>query len=206
MHIRQFRMFTCLGLAAMLAFSAPANAQTLSGAALVSALRQGGLVLVMRHADSPAQPPAKAAADPKNVKLERELDSAGREKAHAMGVAVKALRIPIGDVFSSPTFRAHQTVELAALGRARDVNELDEGAAGMQAIPEAARIAWLKAKIGEAPRAGTNTILVTHAPNIQGAFAINAAAGETILFQPDGHGGAAQVARVKIGDWAALPK
>jgi len=181
-------------------------AQTLQGSNLVSALRQGGFILVMRHADSPAQPPAKTAADPRNVKLERELDSGGREKAQAMGAAVRALRIPIGDVFSSPTFRAHQTVELAGLGQARDVNELDEGATGMQTIPEAARIAWLKAKIGEAPRPGTNTILVTHAPNIKGAFNIDAAAGETIAFKPDGHGGANEVARIKIGDWTALPK
>src|SRR6185369_9775474 len=126
---------------------------------------QGGFVLVMRHANSPAQPPAKDAADPRNGKVERELDQTGRDTAREMGQAVKALRIPIGDVYSSPTFRAHQTVELAALGQAKDVGELDEGAAGMQAIPEAARIAWLKMKIGDAPRPGTNTIVVTHAPN-----------------------------------------
>ena len=205
MHIRRLGFFTVLGLfVAMMGFSVPANAQMISGPALMNALKQGGYVLVMRHANSPAQPPAKAAADPRNVKLERELDSAGRDTARAMGQAVKQLRIPVGDVLSSPTFRAHQTVELVGFGGAKDVNELDEGAAGMQAIPEAARIAWLKTKITEAPRAGTNTVLVTHAPNIKGAFGIDAAAGETLVFKPDGKGGATQVARLMIGDWPAL--
>ena len=198
-------LLTVLGLfVAMFGFSAPSNAQMISGPALMNALKQGGYVLVMRHANSPAQPPAKAAADPRNVKLERELDQMGRDTARAMGEAVKALRLPVGDVFSSPTFRAHQTVELVGFGTAKDVTELDEGAAGMQAIPEAARISWLKTKIGEAPRAGTNTILVTHAPNIKGAFGVDAAAGDTLVFKPDGRGGAVQVARLAIGDWPAL--
>ncbi|HXJ00168.1 MAG TPA: hypothetical protein VNH44_03025, partial [Micropepsaceae bacterium] len=84
--------------------------------------------------------------------------------------------------------------------------ELDEGAAGMQTTADGARVTWLKAKTAEAPQAGTNTLIVTHAPNIQGSFGIDAAAGETIVFRPDGKGGAAEVARIKIGDWPALAK
>jgi phosphohistidine phosphatase SixA len=207
MFARRFGFLSRLAFAvAMVGFAAGTEAQTLSGAQLLNALRQGGFVLVMRHANSPAQPPAKADADPKNVKLERQLDAMGRDSARAMGEAVKGLRIPVGDVFSSPTFRAHQTVELAVLGQAKDVTELDEGVAGMQSIPETARIAWLKAKIVEAPRSGANTIIVTHAPNIKGAFDIDAAAGETIAFKPDTHGGATQVARIKVTDWSSLGK
>jgi phosphohistidine phosphatase SixA len=197
-----------LGLAGMIAsFSwGPGEAQTLSGAALADALRQGGYVLVMRHANSPAQPPDKKDADPANVKLERQLDAAGREAARAMGEAVKALRIPIGDVLSSPTYRALQTVNLAALGKAKTVPELDEGAAGMQGGAEADRVKWLKAEVLQMPRARTNSVVVTHAPNIKDSFGIDAAAGETLVFKPDGKGGAAQVARIKIGDWAGLEK
>src|SRR6185437_15633524 len=117
-------LLTVLGLfVAMAGFSAPSNAQMISGPALMNALKQGGYVLVMRHANSPPQPPAKAAADARNAKLERELDQMGRDTARAMGEAVKALRIPVGDVFSSPTFRAHQTVELVGFGTAKDVTE-----------------------------------------------------------------------------------
>jgi phosphohistidine phosphatase SixA len=203
-----FGFLIWLGLVTMIAsFSvAAADAQSLFGAALTNALRQGGYVLVMRHANSPAQPPAREAADPENVKLERQLDSAGRDTARAMGEAVKASRIPVGEVLSSPTYRALQTVQLASLGNAKIFAELDEGAAGMQSNADAARVAWLKGRIAEAPRAGTNTILVTHAPNIKGAFGVDAAAGETLVFCPDGKGGASQMARIKIEDWPALAK
>jgi phosphohistidine phosphatase SixA len=183
---------------------APGNAQSLSGAGLADALRQGGYVLVMRHANAPAQPPEKSDADAANVKLERQLDASGREAARAMGEAVKALHIPIGDVLSSPTYRALQTVQLASLGRPKTVAELDEGGAGMQGNAEAARVAWLKAIVLQNPRVATNTLIVTHAPNIKDSFGIDAAAGETLVLKPDGKGGAAQVARIKIGDWPAL--
>jgi phosphohistidine phosphatase SixA len=185
---------------------APGAAQSLSGAALATALRQGGYVLVMRHANSPAQPPDTADADSANVKLERQLDAAGRDAARIMGEAVKAARIPIGEVLSSPTYRALQTVNLASLGKAKTFAELDEGAAGMQGNAESTRVAWLQAQVLQGPRAGTNTIVVTHAPNIKDSFGIDAAAGETLVFRPDGRGGAAQVARIKISDWQALAK
>jgi phosphohistidine phosphatase SixA len=183
-----------------------AHAQILSGAALVSALQQGGYVLVIRHANSPAQAPDKTAADTENVKLERQLDAAGRDSARAMGVAIKTLRIPIGEVFSSPSYRALQTVKFASLGTAKTFPELDEGAAGMQATAEGTRVTWLKAKVSEAPRAGTDTVIVTHAPNIKASFGVDASAGEALVFKPDGKGGAVQVARIKIDDWAGLEK
>jgi phosphohistidine phosphatase SixA len=182
------------------------TAQSLSGAGLADALRQGGYVLVLRHANSPAQPPDKKDADAANVKLERQLDADGREAARSMGDAVKALRIPVGDVLSSPTYRALQTISLAALGRPKTVAELDEGAAGMQGGAEAQRVTWLKAAVSQTPRARTNTIIVTHAPNIKDSFGIDAAAGEALMFKPDGKGGAAQIARIKIGDWPALAR
>jgi phosphohistidine phosphatase SixA len=205
---RGFQVFGFWGLMTMIAsfWAASADAQSLSGANLVNALRHGGYVLVIRHANSPAQAPDKAAADPENVKLERQLDAAGRDAARGLGAAVKMLRVPIGDVFSSPAYRARQTAQLASLGPAKTVAELDEGAAGMQGNAEKQRVTWLKAKVAEPPRAGTDTVIVTHAPNIQSSFGIDAAAGETLVFMPDGKGGAAQVARIRIGDWAGLEK
>ena len=44
--------------------SGTASAQTLSGEALVKALRQGGYVIVMRHASSPREAPDKQTANP----------------------------------------------------------------------------------------------------------------------------------------------
>ena len=67
MYVRQFRFLSWLAFAVVIVGSVGSTqAQTLSGAALANALKQGGFVLVMRHANSPAQPPAKADADPKS--------------------------------------------------------------------------------------------------------------------------------------------
>ena len=75
-------------LAAFIAATAgTADAASLTGAVLVDALRHGGYVLVMRHADSPFAAPDKSAANPDNSKLERQLDETGRSTARAMGEA-----------------------------------------------------------------------------------------------------------------------
>src|SRR3981189_2199503 len=96
-----------------LLLTGPAQAQTLSGEALVKALRQGGYVIVMRHTSSPRAVPDKQTANVDNVKPERQLDEEGRVTAITMGKALRDLQIPIGDVLSSPTYRALETVKYA---------------------------------------------------------------------------------------------
>jgi phosphohistidine phosphatase SixA len=180
--------------------------EELSGSTLVTALRQGGYVLLMRHTSSPNATPDKTTADPENVTLERQLDQVGRDTARAMGEAIKKLSIPIGDVLSSPTYRALETVRLASLGRAQTFPELGDGGQSMQAVKDASA-AWLRNKVFEAPPGGTDTVIVTHMPNIVAAFGLAANAivdGETMVFRPDGRGGAELVARVKVEEWPAL--
>src|SRR5262245_731028 len=108
-----------LGIAALFALTViPIRAvQVLSHSQLLAALRQGGLVIVMRHATSPPQPPTRADANPDNAALERQLDEKGRADATALGVAWRELKIPIGKVLSSPTYRALETARLAQLAR-----------------------------------------------------------------------------------------
>jgi len=183
---------------------AQAQALPLTGAALVQALRHGGYVLVMRHASSPFTAPTKDTADPENTRLERQLDEPGRKAAHDMGVAIKQLGVPIGAVLSSPTYRARQTVQLAALGVPIIVRELDEPARGMQADADTAQAAYLRKEVAQRPRDATDTILVTHTPNITAAFGSSVkdvAPGESLVFQPDGKGSAQLVGRIKAAEW-----
>jgi phosphohistidine phosphatase SixA len=197
----------CITIVAVLTgLSGISHAEQLSGGALVTALRQGGYVLLMRHTSSPNTRPEKATADPENVKLERQLDQLGRDTARAMGEAVKKLGIPVGDVLSSPTYRALQTVRLASLGQAQAFAELGEGDGNMGPVKNAAAT-WLRNKVSEVPRAGTDTVIVTHMPNIVAAFGSAADAvadGETMVFRPDGKGNAELVARIKIEAWPEL--
>ena len=134
--------------------SGTAQAESLTGAALVATLRHGGCVILMRHASSPPTPPTVASAEPTNTKLERQLDETGRSSAQAMGEAIKTLTIPIGEVWSSPTYRAQETVRLADLPDPAVAAELGDGERSMQAIAKGQTI-WLQAKVAERPRAGT---------------------------------------------------
>jgi len=177
-------------------------------ARLADELRHGGYVLLMRHASSPANPPEKAMADPQNTADERQLDDNGRASARAMGEAMRALRIPLGKIFSSPTYRARETVRLAGLGQPVLAPELGDQGHSMARI-EGDAATWLKSKVAQTPPPGRNTLLVTHMPNITAAFPDQAQGlkdGETLVFKPDGHGHAELVAKVEIGEWPQMAK
>ena len=186
---------------------ASAQDALLHGHGLVSAMRQGGYVLVMRHASSPGKAPERAAAQADNLNDERELDQSGIESARAMGRAIRQLKIPIGEIESSATYRALQTLRCAGLSASKALPELGDSDATTDTSAAARRAAWLKHRVDELPAVGTNTLLVTHAPNILAAFGPEAediAEGEVLMFKPDGKGSAALVARIKIQDWPAL--
>lgn len=180
-------------------------AQSLSNDTLVAALQKGGYVIVMRHASSPRQTPDEKTANPDNVNRERQLDEAGRASAAGMGNALRQLKIPIGAVFSSPTYRALETARLAQFPTPITVTELGENGQSMGAVTDT-QSAWLQKKITELPK-GTNTIVITHFPNMTKAFpqwTAGLADGEALVFGPDGKGGVTMLDRVKIEDWPKL--
>lgn len=182
-----------------------AHAEAVSGEALVKALRQGGYIIVMRHASSPRESPDPQTANPDNVKHERQLDKAGRASAIAMGKALHQLKIPIGEVFTSPTYRALETVRLAQFPDPRTVPELGDGGQSMQEVTDA-QAAWLRKKITQLP-ARTNTIVVTHFPNMSRAFPLwtsGLADGGALIFGSDGKGGTTLITRIKIDEWPRM--
>ncbi|MEO8313712.1 MAG: histidine phosphatase family protein [Pseudomonadota bacterium] len=181
--------------------------QTLPADSVATALRAGGYVIVMRHASSPRTLPTAAQADADNTQRERQLDEAGRVSARDMGEALRRLKIPIGEVLSSPTYRTLETVRLARLGEARTYPELGDSDASMQAQSDGKRGSWLQVRSSQLPRPGMNTVIVTHYPNLSEAFptaAADMADGEAIVFRPDGKGNASVITRVKIEDWKKM--
>ena len=193
-----------LWMIAALSATATGFSQTLTADSVATALRAGGYVIVMRHASSPRILPTAAQADAENTQLERQLDEAGRASARDMGEALRRLKIPIGEVLSSPTYRALQTVRHARLGEARTHPELGDSGASMQAQTDGKRGSWLQVRSTQLPSPGVNTVFVTHSPNMSEAFptaATGMADGEALVLRPDGKGSASVIARVKIEDW-----
>ena len=200
-----FALSLLLQVVGVLLVAGTAHAQTVSGDGLGSALRHGGYVIVMRHASSPREVPDKHTANADNAHHERQLDPNGHTTAMAMGKALRDLKIPVGDVFTSPAYRAIETVRLAQLATARPQVELGDGGQSMQGVAPS-QAAWLQKKVTQFPSV-TNTILVTHQPNMAGAFpelTAGLADGEALIFGSDAKGGAALVARVTIEEWPGM--
>jgi len=139
----------------------PLTTGTPAGQALVDRLRQGGLVLFFRHADTSGEP-CDASFRIGDRAGQRNISAAGQAQARRIGEALAALDIPIAwPVLAGPVFRARDTAELAfGADRVRIVDSLlaDDYAGG--------RLGWVVAEhrrlFGEAPPAGTNRVLVGH--------------------------------------------
>jgi phosphohistidine phosphatase SixA len=198
---------TVLAAALVVLGVVPANvgAQPPPVAPLLDALGRGGFVIVVRHARSPREAPDERTANRDNLDRERQLDDAGRADATAMGQAMRDLAIPIGVVLTSPTYRALETVRLAGWPNAQAVPELGDRGQSMQGVTEKEG-AWLRSRVTLLP-IGTNTILVTHLPNITQAFpehATGVADGDALVFGR-GKDGASVVGRIKIEQWPRRP-
>jgi len=166
-------------------------------------------VLVMRHARSPATAPDARRANADNPRHERQLDEAGEASARELGEALRALNVTIGPIYSSPTYRALETVRLAQLGTPRVVEQLAENARGMSGAAQRSEIDWLRRAVTRAPPAGSDALIVTHTPNIVGAFDDRAAGiepGEMMVFEPVGSGQTRLLGRITVEEWRQLAR
>lgn len=194
-------------VAAGAGYAPDAHASPVKDSTLLSALQHGGCVILMRHASSPDAPPSTGAAAPGNANRERQLDADGIAAARAMGAALKRLSIRIGEVMSSPTFRARETISAAGLGSPRISERLGDAGHSMSRSAIAGWSAWLRQTVGQQPPAGANTLIVTQGPNISAAYgriSSGLKAGGALIFRPDGHGTAQLLGSMQISDWPQL--
>ncbi len=148
-------------LAAPALFAAPASAATAQGgaaAALVAQLRRGGVVVVLRHAITDRS--QADLGDLSNRAGQRNLSEAGRAQARALGQAFA--RLKLGQVLTSPVFRARDTAELAFGARAVLEPQLTADDYTPDAALLAARIAWLRDRIRRPSAADAVDVLVGH--------------------------------------------
>ena len=170
--------------------------------ALVDALQKGGMVIVMRHAQSPNGLPEPDQRRTDNSAGERQLDARGRETASAMGEALRRLEIPITEIISSPTYRAIETARALGFATPQTADELSSE--GMAAATQE-RAAWLRAQTLREVEGG-NRVLITHQPNIRAAFpeVDGLDDGEALIFAPNSGDTGTPVGRVKIEEWQAF--
>lgn len=177
--------------------------QELAGRALVDALRQGGYVIVMRHATTEAKPDAPS-VDIANCASQRNLVVEGRVMARSVGAAIDAMHVPLGRVISSPFCRTRDTADLA-FGHGETNESLGEKAV-KNATTSVEAAAALRPLLATPVPAGTNTVIVTHGFNIKSVVGADFVEGEAAIFKPDGKGGSSLIARVLPQDWEKLAR
>ena len=197
-------------LAVLIALAGTAWAQTSPPVgAVLKLLNAGGYVIVFRHGATHSD---QADTDPlnlDNVAKQRQLNDAGRADAKAVGEVFKGAAIPIGKSYSSRFQRALETARLIGGKEPQATLDISEGGLVVTPNENNRRAQALRALAATPPDPGTNTLLVTHKPNILDAFGkdwFDITEGEASIFKPDGAGKYVLVARVQIGQWATALK
>jgi phosphohistidine phosphatase SixA len=179
---------------------------------LLPDLKQGGYVFVVRHV---ATDDSQKDAYPfvfDDMKKQRQLSEEGRKVARAMGSAIKALGVRLGEVYTSKLNRAIETATLLSGAGGTAVSELTDSGAGSASAM--ANPSGSNSKVGiairglanKAPAAGTNSLLVTHKTNITDAFGKSFSdikEGEALVYKPDPSGTPKIVGRVTADEWIA---
>jgi len=173
---------------------------------LVEQLHAGGFVIVVRHGATFAD---EADTDPlnfDNIAAQRNLNDQGKALAKAFGEALHRAGIPVGKVYTSKYNRAYETAALAGFSDVEKTTDLTEGGLVVSPRENNRRAEAFRKMLATAPQLGTNTILVTHQPNIIAALGkdwFDVKEGEALIFHP-GNGGYAPVARVQMEEWPSL--
>lgn len=180
--------------------SSPEPAHALQGAALVRALRAGGLTLYFRHTATDFTQDDRAMTAHGECATQRNLSEAGRAQAREIGEAIRALALPVGEVIASPFCRTMETGRLM-FGRA-EPSTVVRGYEGTKAA--GADYARLEALLASAPAPGTLRMITSHGNPFRAvAGPPHLDEGEAAVLKPAG-GGFVVVARIRRGDWAAL--
>jgi phosphohistidine phosphatase SixA len=200
-------------LAAFIGLSAIISVAMSAGAAaarddqeIAQALRGGGLVIVLRHGATFSDQADTDSLNFDNIAAQRNLNDKGKMLAKEFGVALRQAGVPVGAVYTSKYNRAYETAVLAGFKDIEKTADLTEGGLVVSPNENNRRAEAFRKMLGTVPKAGTNTILVTHSPNIIAALGkdwFDVKEGEASIFQPEG-GSYKLVARLQMDEWPRI--
>ena len=141
-----------------------------------------------------------------NTAAQRNLSDKGKALAKDFGDALRQVGVPVGTVYTSKYNRAYETAVLAGFKNIEKTADLTEGGLVVTPNENARRAKAFRAMIGTPPLPGTNTILITHQPNIVAALGkdwFDVKEGEASIFRPE-NGGYKVLARVQMDEWPRI--
>lgn len=187
--------------------STSATAQTSAEVALVEMLRRGGYNIYFRHvatdwsqSDRVEKRDDWLDCDPARM---RQLSAAGRADAQAIGVALRSLRIPVGEVLASPYCRTMETARLMDLGPVRASTEVMNLRSASWFGGREAIVTTARRLLSTPPSPGTNRVIVAHGNVANEATPVYPGEGEAVVFEPLGIGFRLS-GRVTPEDWRRI--
>jgi broad specificity phosphatase PhoE len=173
----------------------------------VQLLRQGGLVIYMRHGATDARFPDRIPVQIDDCGSQRPLTDAGRAQLDQIGKHFARLRIPYDKTISSPFCRAVESAR-RVFGEPVEVDLPLRYTAAMPEAEKAPAVArtreWVSRKVDEP---GRNRVVVAHGPNIAEIMDYLPSEGTLVIFRPLGEGaGFEYIASIEPAHWPALLK
>jgi phosphohistidine phosphatase SixA len=178
----------------LLVLACVASAAVQADEALWSMLQKGGHVVLIRHALTEA-----GVGDPPGFRLgdcatQRNLSEEGRGEARRLGEALRAHKVPVAALQSSPWCRCMETAQLA-FGRSADAQPALANLFG-RSERQAQQVTLLRQLVHDTPQGG-NLFLVTHGSTTLALTGVSPGTAEMVVLAPQG-GGFKLVGRLKV--------
>ena len=159
------------------------SSAALANEALWSLLQKGGQVVLIRHGLTTPGVGDPPAFKPGDCATQRNLVDEGRREAERLGAALRARKIPVARVLSSPWCRCIETARIAfgvepALDDA--LSNLFDHSANRDR-----QVAAFRRLVAGAPKQG-NLFLVTHGSTTAAFTGINQGTAEMVVVTPEG--------------------
>ena len=175
----------------------------LEGEALVNAVRQGGTVILMRHAATEKRADETIKFRLEDCSTQRNLSEEGKRDATEIGQAFQRLGIQVSEVQTSPYCRTVETGRLA-FGKATPTEALAVGDA-LSMDGKLGRASEIRKLLDTAPPQGSNVVLITHTGNLLYAFGLDSRPeGVAHVFRPTGTGRASYLGRIDPAQWKQI--
>ena len=186
----------------------PPFPEVLATPAILKDLRAGGWVLYMRHGNTDnINSKDEVPVDLNNCATQRVLDEEGRKVVTQVGKYIRSAKIPVAEVIHSPLCRARDSAQLAFGYLGDKVRpEKDLMYPGNFTTEQKVPVLAMTRKLVSTPvAAGTNRVLVAHAPNmadLMGYFV--KPEGTVVVLRPLGDGRFEYIASIHPTMWPKL--
>lgn len=196
----RFAIRSCTFFALLVTLTSLSMAQTsttIPSAELLAQLRQGGYVIFMRHPQTDKNSKDVDLQKLDDCATQRNLSDEGRTVSKTVGDAMRSLKIKVGKVYTSEFCRAKEAAKLMGFNEAKVTKNLNlcynDAKLVIPVAENEKRVSEVRKIISKAPKKGSNTLIVSHRPNVEDAARMldpngkgfgDVAEAEMVVFQP----------------------